>query len=196
VGVTVAGLDPCLAEAIRRYEGALIRLHDILANLGDDALRSPGKGAWSVSQCVDHVVVAGSLMVARLEEAIARARQLTRTARDPRPAKFGWFDRFFVYAVSGGKDGKPPRVKVAHRPVFDPGPGRPVTLLAAEFIALQDRLITTARSAQGLDLADIKVPSVVDDRIKVALGAWFLAIAGHQERHLEQAARTRAAIGR
>lgn len=158
-------------------------------------MRSPKKGAWSVSQCVDHLVVAGSLMAARLEEAIARSRELTRTARDPRPAQFGWFDRLFIYAVSRGKDGAAPRVKVAHRPVFDPGPGRPVGHLAAEFVALQNRLIAAARSAHGLDLSGIKVSSVIDDRIKLALGAWFLAIAGHQERHLDQAARTRQAIG-
>lgn len=190
-------LDPTLAESIRRYEGALIQLNDLLTHLDESSsLRSPRKGAWSVSQCVDHLVVAGSLMVARLEEAIARARELTRTARDQRPARFGWFDRLFIYAVSRGKDGVAPRAKVKHRPVFDPGPGRPIAVLAAEFIALQNRLIAAARSAQGLDLPGIKVPSVVDERIKIALGAWFLAIAGHQERHLDQAVRTRKAIGR
>jgi hypothetical protein len=194
--VGVATLDPALADSVRRYEGALIRFHDVLQGLGEvDAHRTPGKG-WSVAQCLDHLVVSGTLMVARLEESIQRARELTRLARSPKPARFGWFDRLFVAAVSRGKGGGPPRFRVGHRPQFDPGTGRAIPILESEFIALEDRLINCARSANGLDLAGYKVPSVLDDRIQVGLGAWFVAIAAHQERHLDQAARIRKELGR
>jgi hypothetical protein len=192
VGVTA--LDPALEDSIRRYEGALIRFHDVLAGLGDaEARRVPAKG-WSVAQCLDHIVVSGTLMVARLEEAIQRARELTRTARSARPARFGWFDRLFIAVNARGKNGERPRFPVRHQPSFDPGPGRSIAILASEFIALQDRLIVTARSARGLDLEGIKVASVLNDAIKVSLGAWFLAIAGHQERHLDQALRVRQGL--
>jgi hypothetical protein len=195
--VNAAGLDPSLEDAIRRYHGAIEHLYTILLGLTEaDARQAPPGGGWSIAQCVDHLVVAGSKMVARLDAAIARSRQLTRLARSPRPARFGWFDRLFIWAVSSGKAGEPPRVRVRHQPPFDPGPGRTLTIVASEFAALQDRLIVSARSAQGLDLADIKVESVLTDAIKCSLGAWYLAIAGHQERHLDQAARARKAIGR
>jgi hypothetical protein len=195
--VGVAALDPSLEDAIRRYHGAIERLYVILLGLEDlDARRAPPGGGWSIAQCVDHLVVAGTKMVAKLEEAITRSRQLTRLARSSKPAKFGWFDRLFIWAVSSGKAGEPPRLRVRHAPPFEPGPGRTVTIVASEFGALQDRLIASARAAQGLDLAGIKVESVISDSIKVSLGAWYLAIAGHQERHLDQAARTRQAIGR
>ena len=190
----VTALDPALEDSIRRYEGALIRFHDVLAGLGDaQARRVPAQG-WSVAQCLDHIVISGTLVVARLEEAIQRARELTRTARTSKPARFGWFDRLFIALVSRGKEGARPRFPVRHQQPFDPGPGRSIAILASEFIALQDRLIVTARSARGLDLAGIKVPSVVNDAIKVSLGAWFLAIAGHQERHLDQAMRIRQGL--
>ena len=190
-------LDPSLANSIVRYEGALMMTHDLLSGLSDaDAHVAPAKGGWSVAQCLDHLVVAGSRMRTRLEEDIARARELGRVAKSDRPARFSWFDKLFIFAVARGPQGKPPRVKAKHVPLFDPGPGRPIPIVVAEFVSLQDRLIATARSAQGLDLADIKVESLINDKIKVALGAWFLAIAGHQERHLDQAARVRRELGR
>ena len=93
----VATLDPTLEDAIRRYHGAIERLYAILLGIADaDAHRAPPEGGWSIAQCVDHLVVAGSKMVTRLDEAIARSRQLTRLARSPKPARFGWFDRLFV----------------------------------------------------------------------------------------------------
>jgi len=193
VGVTA--LDPALEDAIRRYEGALIRLHDVLDGLGDAAARrAPAKG-WSVAQCLDHLVVAGSLTVAKIEQTIQRSRELTRVARSGRPARFGWFDRLMVAVLARGKGGLRPRLPLPHPQPFDPGPGRSIAILASEFIALQDRLIATARSARGLDLADIKMGSAANDSFRLSLGAWFLLIAGHQERHLDQAARTRKEIG-
>jgi hypothetical protein len=39
----------------------------------------------------------------------------------------------------------------------------------------------------------VKVRSVLASWLEVGLGAWFVALAGHQERHLDQARRARAA---
>ena len=193
--MNASGLDPVLADSIERYEGALFRLHDLILGLSEaDAHRSPGKGAWSVAQCLDHLVIAGSLVCVRLDEEIRRARELTRTVKDGRAARLGWFDRLFIAVTARGQDGRPPHFRVPHRPPFDPGAGRPIPVLTSQFTALQDRLITSARSAKGLDLVDIKVNSILDPRIKVGLGAWYVAIAGHQERHLDQAMRVRAAL--
>jgi len=191
----VTALDPVLDDSIRRYEGALIRLHDVLAGLGDaEARRAPAKG-WSVAQCLDHLVVAGALTAAKIEQTIQRSRELTRVARTDRPARFGWFDRFFVALLARGKDGLRPRLPLPHPQPFDPGAGRSIAILASEFIALQDRLIAAARSARGLDLVDIKMGSAANDSFRLSLGSWFLLIAGHQERHLDQAARTRKELG-
>jgi hypothetical protein len=193
VGVTA--LDPALEDSIRRYEGALIRLHDVLDGLGDAAARRAPARGWSVAQCLDHLVVAGSLTAAQLERTIQRARELTQVARSDRPARLGWLDRLAVALLSRGKSGARPRLPLRHPQPFDPGAGRSIAILASEFIALQDRLIAAARSARGLDLAGIRMASAANDRFRLSLGAWFLLVAGHQERHLDQAARTRKEIG-
>ena len=121
--------------------------------------------------------------------------ELTRTSRSNKPARFGWLDRLFVWALGRGKEGKA-TTRVKTGPAFEPGAGRSIPILESEFIALQDRLIQAARSANGLDLAGIKVRSILNESFQFALGAWFVGIAAHQERHLDQAARARKAIGR
>ena len=191
------GLDPALAWSITRFGAARVRARDVLWGLTEvEARTHPPEGGWSVAQCVDHLVVAGSKMAAKLAAGVAKARDEGRVAKSDRPARFGWFDKMFIYATEGGKNGKPPHVRVKHLAAFDPGLGGPASSANAEFGALQDRLIVLAESARGLDLSGIKVASVLDERIKVTLGAWFVAIAGHQERHLDQAERARKAIGR
>src|SRR5215203_2730643 len=118
VGMTA--LDPALEDSIRRYEGALIRLHDVLDGLGDtEARRAPAKG-WSVAQCLDHLVVAGALTAAQIEKTIQRARELTQVARTDRPARLGWLDRLFVALLSRGKSGLRPRFPLPHPQPFDP----------------------------------------------------------------------------
>ena len=193
MGVTT--LDPALEDAIRRYEGALILCHEVLQGLGEEAAHRPPENGWSVAQCLDHVVISGTKMAARIEAEMQRARELSRNARSNKPAKLGWFDRLFVWALGRGKDGGP-RGRMKTGPAFEPGAGRSIPILESEFIALQDRLIQAARSANGLDLAGIKVRSILNENFQFALGAWFGAIAAHQERHLDQAARARKAIGR
>ena len=180
MGVTT--LDPSLEDAIRRYEGALILCHEVLQGLGEEAAHRRPENGWSVAQCVDHVVISGTKMAARLEQEIQRARELTRTSRSNKPARFGWFDRLFVWALGRGKEGKA-TTRVKTGPAFEPGAGRSIPILESEFIALQDRLIQAARS-------------VLNESFQFALGAWFVGIAAHQERHLDQAARARKAIGR
>lgn len=43
------------------------------------------------------------------------------------------------------------------------------------------------RSADGLDLARIKVTSPVTRLLRLSLGQWLAGLAGHQRRHLWQA---------
>ena len=72
------------------------------------------------------------------------------------------------------------------------GRGRDAVL--ADYAAIHERLIAAAQAADGLDLARIKVPSAAASWMKVSLAGWFVGLAGHHERHLAQARRTRAAV--
>jgi hypothetical protein len=140
-------------------------------------------------------------MVARLEPAAAEARAAGRiaTAGAARlPVRLGWFARLFIAGTAPGKGGRRPGMKIEVRGPFDPGDprgrGRGRDAVLADFLALQDRLEAAARAADGLDLSGVTVESVLAGWIRVPLGGWFIAIAGHQERHLDQGLRARAAV--
>jgi hypothetical protein len=194
--------SPTLAASMRRFEAARTAARDLVAGLSEDAFHeTPPAGGWSVSRCLEHLVVADGRILERLEAAIARSRAEGRLAAPDvahAPVRLSWFDRLFVAATAPGRDGAPPRMKTSVRPAFDPGDprarGRTRDQVLADFLARQDRLDAAAVAADGLDLAGIKVASVLADWIRVSLGGWFVAIAGHQERHLDQARRARAAI--
>ncbi len=195
--MAVTALDPMLEGSITRYDAARAAAQAVLAGLDDEvAHRAPPGGGWTVAQCLDHLLVIGSRMGVRLEESIARAIAEQRFAKPGRHAQMGWFDALFLRATGPArKEGGRPPMPVTAPAVFAPGAGASVAVLGEQFAALQDRLTAAAHSAEGLDLEGIKVPSLMSDRIKLQLGAWFVGIAGHQERHLAQARRTRAALG-
>lgn len=194
-------MSPTLADACRRYDAARGRARALLEGLDDAAFhRAPPGGGWSVAECLEHLVIAGSKMNTRLEEATSTARAAGRIASADvarQSLQPDWISRFFLLATGAAKDGARPGLRVAVRPVFDPadprGRGRDRDAVLADFLALQDRLERTAHAADGLDLAGIKVASLISDWLRLPLGMWFVSLAGHQERHLDQAARIRAA---
>ena len=199
--MTAATLSPTLAGAMRRYAAARLAARAVIDGIDEAAFhRKPSPRGWSVGQCLDHLVVSGGKILDRLEPAIGQARaegRLASAKAAAEPVRFGWFDRMFIAGTAPGKAGAAPRVKVATKDPFDPGEpaenGRTREGILADFLALQDRLDDAARAADGLDLKRIKVASVIAAWAKVSLGGWFIAIAGHQERHLDQARRARAA---
>ena len=195
-------VSPTLAESVRRFGAARATACEVAGGLSEeDFHRRTPEGGWSVGQCLEHLVVADGKMVPRLEEAIPRARAAARLASPAAaraPVRLGWCDRLFIAGTAPGHGGGRPRMRVQVRDEFDPGDpavrGRTRDQVLADFLALLDRLDAAAHAADGLDLAGVKVPSVLAAWAKVSLGGWFIAIAGHHERHLDQARRAREAI--
>jgi hypothetical protein len=195
--------SPTLSEAVARHARARIRARTLVEGLDEAAFHhaAPG-GGWSVARCLEHLVVAGQTMADRLEAAVEQGRREGRLAGATAaraPVRLGWFARFFIRATGPGRPGEAPGMKVATREPFDPGDpaarGRNRDAVLADFLALQDQLDALAIAADGLDLAGIQVESVLARWIRIPLGGWFLAVAGHQERHRDQAERARAAAG-
>jgi hypothetical protein len=199
----VSLVSPTLADAVRRYEASRRAAGEVVAGLSEDTFhRAPYARGWSVAQCLEHLVVTDGKMVERLEAAIARARaegRLAAPAAASSPARLGWFDRLFIAGTGPGSGGRTsPPMKTSTGAAFDPGDpaarGRTRGLVLADYLAVLGRLTAAARAADGLDLARIKVPSLLAPWARVSLAGWFLALAGHHERHLDQARRARAAV--
>jgi hypothetical protein len=195
-------LSPTLRDCVARYEAARVRAGALVEELSDDGFhRAPPGGGWSVAACLEHLVVSGQKVADRIERAAAEGRAAGRTASERaarEPVKLGYFARLFVKGTAAGKDGGKPPMKTAVREPFDPGDpkarGRGRGAVLADFLALQERLRAAARAADGLDLARITTSSVLAAWLKIPIGGWFLVLAGHQERHLDQAERAKAAV--
>jgi hypothetical protein len=195
-------VSPTLADASRRYAEARARVRALVQGIDEATFhRAPEPGSWSIAECLEHLVVSGTKTTARLEVAVAEARAAGRTASPEAaraPVKLGWFARLFLAGTGPTKGGVRPRMRVSVREPFDPGDprgrGRDRDVVLADFLELQDRLDRAAAAADGLDLSGVMMASVLAQWMRSPIGAWFLAIAGHQERHLDQALRARVAL--
>ncbi len=92
-----------------------------------------------------------------------------------------------------GDEPLPPRGRFKTPRLYLPPAGRARSVKQAldDFSALQDRFVAVVHSADGLDLARIKIASPVTRLLRISLGQWLRALSGHQRRHLWQAAQVK-----
>jgi hypothetical protein len=163
-----------------------LQLHDIRTVLGEakgEAERLPG-GGWSVGECLAHLNAVGYGYVAKLEPALARAA--VRGPLGDGPFRLGRLGGLFVRALT------PEATRKLRAPkAFWPEPQAGVV---TQFVDLQDELLELTRRATGLDLAHIKLASPVSRLLRLSAFEALNALALHQLRHLQQAARVRAAL--
>jgi hypothetical protein len=109
------------------------------------------------------------------------------------PFRFGAIGNWFVRM--SGPDEDPPKRKFKSPKMYTPSSNHTISCLTNSFDALQDEFCSRAAKANGLDLARVKVPSPVTRLMRLSLGQWFKLLAGHQERHLQQAQHVRERMG-
>ena len=142
----------------------------------------PGGGAaWSVGQCVEHLVKANRVYLDALEEAAGRARRESKFGDGGlRPGRLGeWFLR----------SQEPPvrrRYKAAKRVLPARRCLKTATLVA--FAGEQQRLIELVRSTADLDCDGVKFQNPLAYGLRVFnLSTGLLVVAAHERRHLWQA---------
>jgi len=144
----------------------------------------PQAGQWSIEECLAHLLIAGNWEIRAIEDAIGRAKARGMTGAGP--FRYGPFERLIVR-----KTEPPVKRKFTAPKHFRPLHGQPVTAVLPSFLHLQSQLTLLAQSAEGLDLARIKVPTPISRLIRLSLGMTFAQVAAHERRHLEQAWRVR-----
>ena len=105
----------------------------------------------------------------------------------PGPFRYGIFERWFVWLME-----PPPRMKLVAPRAYRPGSRRPGTIVVSDFLRLQRDLCQSLQTANGLDLAKVKVRNPVNRWIRFSLGQEFALTAAHERRHLWQARQTKA----
>jgi len=171
-------------DAIKK-EGAAVT-----AGLSDAQFNwHPGKGRWSIADCLQHLDVGVTKTLPAFDRAIAEGRARGQTAAGP--FKYGWFARMVARSME-----PPPKWRmrtVAMLRVPSVATYRAADLLP-EFSRMRDQLAERVRQADGLDLARVRTISPVNRLLRLPLGAYFQFILAHDRRHLWQARQVRNSL--
>jgi len=144
----------------------------------------PGPGAWSASQCLEHLNSYGRYYLPAIEKAMAK------TAGN-KPAlyfKSSWLGNYFYKMMlpeNNGSIKKKMKSPKNHQPGRQPDSAK----LLSEFISQLETLGRLLREAHATDLNQVRVPVSIAPFIKLKLGDTFLFLTAHIARHILQAER-------
>jgi hypothetical protein len=137
-------------------------------------------GSWSISDCLNHLVVTGNQSLAHIRSAIAAARSKGLVAAGP--FRHPVLGKLLILLMDA-----PPRIRFKAPRAYRPTEGLSAAENLASFWVLQDELVRALREANGVDLARVKVTNPVSRWFKMTLGQEFALTAAHERRHLWQA---------
>jgi hypothetical protein len=140
----------------------------------------PNQGSWSAAECLGHLTLSSKAFMPVLTDAVAEARNRgLQSAAPPKMDVLGRLLRWFM---------EPPiRSRFKTSAPFVPQSTRAKAQAFAEFTSLQTQLLSLVRSAQGLDLARVRIVSPFDKRIRYNVWSAFYILTAHERRHLWQA---------
>ncbi|MCB9892838.1 MAG: DinB family protein [Planctomycetes bacterium] len=181
-----------LRDSIEAYEDALKRMEALVAGLtAEQANFKPAPKKWSIGECLAHVNISNRLYAAKLEAAIAKARDKGLTGAPPY-GRGKFLGRFILNNLRQG---------AAAPKVPAPGTFKPTTSthdlqqLTAEFRQHLTSLCRVAEQADGLALGRIKFATPVAPIGRVTAAQAFEMMNLHTHRHLGQAERVKQAEG-
>jgi hypothetical protein len=142
----------------------------------------PSDRKWSVGQCIEHLNVAGSLLLPHLEAGIERGLEKGRVRTggfEPGPV-----ERYLINAMAPAN-----RRRMRTPPSFVPASDLEVQAVLAGFAAVQERFAACAEKLGGGELR-VRIRSGATPLIRLRPMAWLAMTHFHEQRHLEQARRT------
>jgi hypothetical protein len=185
--------SPRTAGLLARIESCRARARELIDGLSEAEFNwSAGRDSWSMAQCLDHLCRIGEALLEPLQEGLARTE--ARGWTSDQPPRYGFFSRAFIRAT--GPLDRPRVRRVRTQGLYRPAGSQRLGATLARFEHLQDELQALVRRSEGLDVVRVKVRSPAIPVVRIALGAWLESLVGHQERHLDQAARVREALRR
>jgi len=184
-------LIPELEDIRDRLIASRATATSVVEGLSDEEFnRQPEPGAWSVCECLDHLNRVGGKLVEAFDEGLERAHREGLYGRGRN--RYGFLERWFAREASAVSPPRHKRVRTFQ--VYEPRAGQSVVNVLADYHILQTNLVERVEAANGIDIARLKIRSPATRWVRLSLGQWLQLVAGHQERHLEQAwqARRRA----
>jgi DinB superfamily len=144
--------------------------------------------AWSVGQCIDHLISTNSPYFPEIEKIIQGRK--TNTIWQKLPFFPGFFGRLIINAAN------PDNVKKAKAPsVFKPTSSAIAGDVVDRFLKSQKQLVDLMRKTEKLPLSTIMITSPVAAFVTYSLNDAYIIMALHNRRHFNQAKRVTEAAG-
>jgi DinB superfamily len=169
----------------QQFQSIRIDAQDLLTDLTDIEFNwQPGEGRWSISQCIDHLVVTGRDSLSNIHIAIKEAR--SKGSLSQGPLRYRIIETWFVRLMDA-----PPRVRFKAPKAYTPPAFGCCNQRATNFYALQDEFLKCIEVAHGVDLSKVRVSNAVSRLFRLSLGQEIAFNAAHERRHLWQARQVR-----
>jgi len=170
-----------LAECLHQLDAIDVDVRLLLTGLNEEQIHwSQASSRWSISQCLVHLVIVGRTFLPLIDEAIEDTRADHLWSRGP--FRYGFHERWFVSSTE-----PPPNIRLRTPAFARPPDDQPLANIVADFVAVHQELRQSLRSANGLDLARMKIRSPFMRALRLSLGLCFAFLAAHERRHLWQA---------
>jgi hypothetical protein len=151
-------------------------------NILDEILLKPSSsGGWSVAQCIEHLNSYGLYYLPLFEKGLTASPD----NEDILTVKSTWLGKKAIKSMDLSKGFKKFKAFKGHIPAQHLN----ATIVVAEFINQQERLLKILHIAAKKDLQKIKIPISIAKFLKLHLGDALQFLVVHNERHIQQANR-------
>lgn len=145
----------------------------------------PSPTSWSIGQCLDHLLVTNNVYLPPITASLAQAPKAI--VDEIRPGWFGrWFLRTQIIASPSSKKGKAPK-KITPVSEVD---GH----ILERFLESNEQARQVIAGASGYDVNHTRFRNPFVPLLRFTAGTGFEIVSKHQDRHLLQAERVRAAM--
>ncbi len=155
--------------------------HKLFGNLTVLQLNwKPAPEKWSIAQCLDHLIVSNNTYYPQFNAII------TRKYRNSLYQNIGFISRWFgnyLIRKTGPVVGKP----MKNPPAFAPAQSNLPATIVADFNKQQLQLSAVIAKLDDADLNKTIVSSPAQGLITYSLHDLLIILAGHEQRHLQQA---------
>jgi hypothetical protein len=144
----------------------------------------PEPGRWSLAEILVHLRVTTQAFLPSVDRAVEDARRQNLVGEGP--FLLGLMGKFYVWYVE-----PPPVIRLPAPKQLRPLLGGPPSDALPGFLQSQQWMVARLESANGLDLARVRVRYPLAKFIRMNLLAFFSVFTGHERRHLWQASNLR-----
>jgi hypothetical protein len=175
-------MSPQLRDYADAYRQSQSKVHDVTDDLSDDLFNwKPDEESWSVGECVAHLNIVAEAYLPKLEAAVRSGGP-----RNDGPFTYGFVARKMIEGMRPGAS------SLSTSRSLNPSEGGTRSNIDKDqalrvFDNYTERYVAVCNTAEGLDLAKIKIRYPFFWLLRLPLGATLEITGLHARRHARQA---------